>query len=131
MSRTDLIADAFTIIRNAVRIKGETVEIPASSLLKSIVEILKKTGYIENSKFIDDKKQGLIRIYLKYTDKKSAINNLKRISRPGLRVYVKKHKIPIVLRGKGIAFISTSQGIFTDKEAREKKLGGEVIGYVW
>lgn len=131
MSRTDLIADAFTIIRNAVRAKKETVEVPASSLIRSIVEILKKTDYIENSKFIDDKKQGLIRIYLKYTDKKSVINNLKRISKPGLRVYVKKDKIPIVLRGKGTAFISTSQGVLTDKEAREKNLGGEVIGYVW
>ena len=131
MSRTDLIADAFTIIRNATLVKKETVEVPASSLIKSIVEILKTNGYIENFKFIDDKRQGMVRIYLKYIDKKSAINNLKRISRPGLRIYVKKNKIPIVLRGKGIAFISTSQGILTNKEAREKNLGGEVIGYIW
>lgn len=131
MSRTDLISDAFTIIRNASCVKKEVVNIPASSVMSSVVEILKREGYIENFKYIEDKKQGTLRIYLKYVRGKPAINNLKRISKPGLRIYVKRDKIPLVLRGRGIAFISTSTGIITDREAREKKIGGEVIGYVW
>jgi small subunit ribosomal protein S8 len=131
MSRTDLISDVFTIIRNASIIKKQVINIPSSLMVQSIAEILKKEGYIENFKFIDDKKQGTLRLYLKYIGDKPAINNLKRISKPGLRRYVKKEDIPFVLRGKGIAIISTSQGILTDKQAREKKLGGEVIGYVW
>ena len=131
MSRTDLISDVFTIIRNAVRIKKQVVNVPASLVIKSIAEILKQENYIENFKFIDDKKQGILRIYLKYIDGKAAINNLKRISKPGLRIYVKNDEIPFVLRGRGIAIISTSQGVLTDKQAREKKIGGEVIGYVW
>jgi small subunit ribosomal protein S8 len=131
MSRTDLIADVFCIIRNATRIKKEVVEVPASSMVQSIAEILKREGYIENYKFMEDKKQGILKIYLKYIDNKSSIKNLKRISKPGLRIYAKKDEIPSVLRGRGVAFISTSQGILTDKEARERKVGGEVIGYVW
>lgn len=131
MGRTDLVADVFTIIRNATRIKKEVVEVPASSIVQSIAEILKSEGYIENYKFMEDKKQGMLRIYLKYIDNKSAIRNLKRISKPGLRIYAKKDEIPSVLRGRGVAFISTSHGILTDKQAREKKIGGEIIGYVW
>ena len=131
MARTDLIADVFTIIRNASCIKKPVVNVPASCVIKSMVEILKREGYIENFKFINDKKQGILRIYLKYINNKPVINNLKRISKPGLRMYVKKDKIPFVLRGRGIAFISTSQGIISDKEARGKKVGGEVVGYVW
>lgn len=131
MSRTDLVSDVFTIIRNAVRIKKETVDVPASALVSAIAEILKKEAYIENFKFIDDKKQGILRIYLKYINNKPAIINLKRVSRPGLRVYAKKNKIPSVLRGRGIALISTSQGIFSGKQARDKNIGGEVIGYIW
>ena len=131
MSRVDLISDVFTIIRNASRIKKQVANIPASTVIKSIVEILKREGYIENFKFIDDKRQGILRIYLKYIDEKPAIKNIKRISKPGLRIYVKKDQIPFVLRGRGIAIISTSGGILTGKEAREKKVGGEVIGYVW
>ena len=131
MSRTDLISDVFTIIRNATCIKKQVVNVPASLVIKSIAEILKGEGYIENFKFIDDKKQGTLRLYLKYINNKSAINNLKRISKPGLRVYVKSDKVPSVYRGRGIAFISTSRGVLTDKEARERKIGGEVIGYVW
>jgi small subunit ribosomal protein S8 len=100
-------------------------------MVQSIAEILKREGYIENYKLMEDKKQGILRIYLKYIDNKSAIRNLKRISKPGLRIYAKKDEIPSVLRGRGVAFISTSQGILTDKEAREKKIGGEIIGYVW
>ncbi len=131
MARTDLVADVFTIIRNATRIKKEVVEVPASSMVQSIAQILKREGYIENYKFMEDKKQGILRIYLKYIDNKSAIRNLKRISKPGLRIYAKKDEIPSVLRGRGVAFISTSQGVLTDKEARDRKIGGEIIGYVW
>jgi len=130
MSRTDLIADVFTMIRNAMMVKKENIDVPASSGIKAILEILKKEGYIENLKPIEDKKQGLIRIYLKYIAGKSAIRSIKRVSRPGLRVYAKKEKLPIVLRGRGIALISTSSGLLTNKEAREKGLGGEVIGYI-
>lgn len=131
MSRTDLIADAFTIIRNAIMAKKDNVDIPASNTLKSISEILKKEGYIENFKSIEDKKQGLIRVYLKYIAGKSAIRNISRISKPGLRIYVKHKKVPSVLRGRGIAVISTSKGIMTDREARELGIGGETVGYVW
>jgi small subunit ribosomal protein S8 len=131
MSRTDLIADVFTIIRNAILIKRDAVDVPASSNIKEIMAILKKNEYIDNFKLIEDNKQGLVRVYLKYTAGKSAIRNIKRISKPGLRVYVKGKKVPIVLRGRGIAIISTSKGVITDKEARELGAGGEVIGYVW
>ena len=131
MSRTDLIADVFTIIRNAIMIKREAVDVPASNIIKKILGILKEEGYIENFKAIEDKKQGVCRVYLKYTAGKSAIRNIKRISRPGLRSYVKNKKVPAVLRGKGIAVISTPKGLMTDKAAREGGLGGEVIGYIW
>lgn len=131
MSRTDLISDAFTIIRNAVMIKRDNVDVPASNTVKKILEILKKEDYIENLKPIEDKRQGILRVYLKYVLGKSAIKNIKRISKPSLRVYVTKDKVPLVLRGRGMALISTSKGIMTDKEAREAGLGGEVMGYVW
>ncbi len=131
MSRTDLIADVFTIIRNAIAIKRDSVDLPASGNIKSIMEILKKNEYIDNYKFIEDKKQGMVRVYLKYTAGRPAIRNLKRISRSGLRVYVKGKSVPTVLRGRGLAIISTSKGVVSDKEARELGVGGEVIGYVW
>lgn len=131
MSRTDLIADVFTMVRNAIMVKKETVDVPASKAVKSILEILKREDYIETFKLIEDKKQGVLRVYLKYADLKPAIRNVKRISRPGLRIYVTKDKIPWVLRGKGLAIISTSQGIITDKEARAQGLGGEVLAYIW
>lgn len=131
MSRTDLIADVFTIIRNAVMIKKENVDVPASNTVKAVLEILKKENYIEDTKFIDDKKQGRVRIYLKYIADKPAIRSIKRVSRPGLRVYVKRDKVPQVLRGRGLAIISTSKGIVTDRQAREAGLGGEVLGYIW
>ena len=131
MSRTDLIADVFTMIRNAMMAKKENVDVPASNTIKAIMEILKKEDYIENFKLLEDKKQGSVRVYLKYIANKPAIRNIKRISRPGLRVYAKGAKVPHVLRGKGIAIVSTSRGIITDKEARESKVGGEVIGYIW
>jgi len=131
MSRSDLIADVFTTIRNAIMAKKESVDVPASNTIKSISEILKKEGYIENFKLIEDKKQGLVRIYLKYIASKSAIRNIKRISKPGLRIYVKHQKVPSVLRGRGIAIISTSKGLMIDKEARETGVGGEILGYIW
>ena len=131
MSRTDLIADVFTIIRNAIIIKKDAVDLPASNNIKSIIAILKNNEYIDNFKLIEDKKQGVVRVYLKYIAGKSAIRNLKRISKPGLRVYVAGKKLPSVLRGRGLAIISTSKGVITDKEAREQGIGGEVIGYIW
>src|SRR3989338_7628057 len=118
MSRTDLIADVFTMIRNAMMAKKENVDVPASNTIKAIMEILKKEDYIENFKLLEDKKQGSVRVYLKYIANKPAIRNIKRISRPGLRVYAKGAKVPRVLRCKGIAIVSTSRGIITDKEAR-------------
>lgn len=131
MPRTDLIADVFAIIRNAIMAKKDNVDVPASNTVKSILEILKKESYIENFKLIEDRKQGLARIYLKYIAGKPAIRNIKRISRPGLRAYVKHQKVPSVLRGRGLAIISTSKGIMVDREARDLKIGGEVIGYIW
>jgi len=131
MSRTDLLADTFTMIRNAIMAKKENLDVPASRMTKSVLEILKRENYIDNYKFIEDKKQGILRIYLKYTGKKPAIMKIKRVSRPGLRIYTKKAKIPVVLRGKGLAILSTSKGILTDKEAKEKNLGGEILGFIW
>jgi small subunit ribosomal protein S8 len=131
MSRTDLISDAFAMIRNAIMAKKDTVDVPASSTLKSILEILKKEGYVENLKVIEDRRQGIIRIYLKYIEAKPAIRNIRRISRPSLRVYVKKDRVPSVLKGKGLAIITTSRGILTDAEARAQGLGGEIMAYVW
>ncbi len=130
MSRTDLIADAFTIIRNGIMAKKDIVDIPASTTINSILDILKKESYIENFKLMEDKKQGIARIYLKYIAHKPAIRMIKRISKPGLRVYVNKLKVPSVLRGRGLAIISTSKGIVTDKQAKELGVGGEVIGYI-
>jgi small subunit ribosomal protein S8 len=131
MSRTDLVADVFTIIRNAKMAKKDNADVPASGAIKSILEILKREDYIENFKLIENKKQGVARVYLKYIAGKSAIRSIKRVSRPGLRVYVKRNKVPQVLRGRGIAIISTSKGIITDKEARELGTGGEIMGYIW
>jgi small subunit ribosomal protein S8 len=131
MARTDLLADTFTMIRNAIMVKKENVDVPALSTTKAILEILKRESYIDNFKLIEDKRQGMLRVYLKYTLGKPAIKNIKRISRPGLRAYVRRDKIPYVLRGKGLAIISTPKGIMTDAVARETGLGGEVIAYIW
>jgi small subunit ribosomal protein S8 len=131
MSRSDLIADTLTMIRNAVMAKKDTVDVLASNTIKSILDILKKQNYIDNFKLIEDKKQGLLRVYLKYIKGQPAIRSIKRISKPGLRVYVKSDKIPSVLRGRGMAILTTSGGIMTDAEARNKGVGGEVIAYVW
>ena len=131
MSRTDLLADVFTMIRNAIMAKKDAVDIPASNSIKSILQILKKENYLEDFKLIEDKLQGRARIYLKYIAGKPAIRNIKRISRPGLRVYAHSEKIPIVLRGRGLAIVSSSKGVMTDTEARDLKVGGEIIAYVW
>lgn len=131
MSLTDPIANVLTLIRNACRAGYENVDMPSSEMSKSIAEILKQEGYIENYRFSQDGKQGILRIYLRYSNKEPVITNLKRVSRPGLRVYAKKDKLPYVLRGKGIAIISTSRGVITDKQARELKVGGEVVCFVW
>ena len=131
MTISDPISDMLNRIRNAVMARKENLDIPASGSIKDILEILKNEDYIENFKLIEDKKQGVFRVYLKYTFGKSAIRNIKRVSRPGLRLYVKRDKIPLVLRGRGIAIVSTSKGVVTDTQARKLGIGGEVIGYVW
>lgn len=131
MARTDSLADTFTMIRNAIMARKENVDVPSLGTTKAILEIMKEQGYIDNFKFIDDKRQGVLSVYLKYTLGKSAIKNIRRISRPGLRTYVKHDKIPYVLRGKGLSIISTSKGIMTDRQAREAGLGGEVVLYIW
>jgi len=126
------IADMLTRIRNANLVRHETVELPASKVKKQIAEILKREGFIRDAEYIEDNKQGLIRIFLKYgQNNERVITGLKRISKPGLRVYTKANEIPRVLGGLGIAIISTSKGIVTDKEARQFKTGGEVLCYVW
>jgi small subunit ribosomal protein S8 len=131
MSRTDLIAEVFTRIRNAVMAKKVNLDVPSSTIILAILGILKRESYIDDFKFIEDKKQGKVRIYLKYVAGKSAITKIRRVSRPGLRLYVKKDKMPTVLRGRGLAIVSTSHGIITNVEAKEKGFGGEVIGYIW
>lgn len=129
---TDSIADMLTRIRNAHLAGKDSVEVPSSKVKKNIAEILKKEGYIREFDFISDNKQGMLKLYLKYdkTDQ-GAILGLKRISKPGLRVYANKDELPQVLNGLGIAIISTSRGVMTDGDAREQGLGGEVICYVW
>lgn len=129
---TDTIADMLTRIRNANQMHYKEVSIPASNTKKEITKILKDEGFIENYKIENDNVQGTIVVTLKYTDKKErVITGLKRISKPGLRVYVKGEEVPKVLNGLGIAIISTSEGIMTDKEARKKNIGGEVLAYIW
>lgn len=129
---TDPIADLLTRIRNANMVKHATVDVPASNLKKRLVEIFLEEGYIKGYDIIDDNKQGVIRIELKYGESKErVITGLKRISKPGLRVYAKKTDVPKVLGGLGTAVISTSSGIITDKEARKLGVGGEVICYIW
>ena len=133
MNTTDPIADMLTRIRNANSSKHKTVDIPSSNMKLAIANILFKEGYIKAFEEIkEENNQGVIRITLKYTEKgKKVIDGLKRISKPGLRVYASKDELPKVLNGLGIALISTSKGIMTDKEAREAGLGGEVLAYVW
>jgi len=132
MQITDAIADMLTRIRNACSSKHETVDIPASNIKKDIARILLDEGYVKNVEFIDDGKQGIIRITLKYTsNKQSVISGIKRISKPGLRVYANKDELPKVLGGLGVAVISTSKGVMTDKKARAEGVGGEVLAFIW
>ncbi|UCG52245.1 MAG: 30S ribosomal protein S8 [Candidatus Latescibacterota bacterium] len=132
MSMTDPIADYLTRIRNGLRARQRYTDIPASRVKAELSKILVSAGYIKGVKFIDDDKQGLLRIYLKYgKDNEAAINGLKRISKPSLRVYVASNKIPRVLGGYGMAILSTSQGILPDSECRNRGIGGEVICEVW
>ncbi len=129
---TDPIADMLTRIRNANMVRHSTVQIPASNLKRSIAEILKQEGFIKDYEVIKDQKQGIIRIHLKYgQNNQRIISGLKRISKPGLRVYVNKDELPKVLGGLGIAIISTSRGVMTDREARKIGCGGEVLCYIW
>jgi len=129
---SDPIADMLTVIRNANRVKKEKVDIPSSKLKLEIIKILKNEGYIKNFKLIEESKKSYIRIYLKYTPNgESVIHDLKRVSRPSLRVYKKKNQIPRVYNGYGTSIISTSKGVLTDKKARESNVGGEVICYIW
>ena len=132
MQITDPIADMLTRIRNANTAKHETVDIPASNMKKAIAEILNNEGYIKGYQIIEDGKQGVIRVTLKYTgNKEKVITGIKRISKPGLRMYAPADELPRVLKGLGIAIISTSKGIMTDKEARKLHIGGEVLAFVW
>ena len=132
MSMSDPIADFLTRIRNAGMVYHDKVEVPASRVKKELAELLKAEGYIKDVEYIADDKQGMIRMYLKYgPNRERVITGLKRISRPGLRVYAKKDEMPKVLGGLGIAVISTSKGVMTDKKARKEGLGGEVISYIW
>ena len=132
MTMTDPIADMLTRIRNANTVGHETVEIPASKMKKAIAEILKEEGYITDFEVIEDDKQGMIKVTMKYgANKERVISGIKKISKPGLKVYAKANDVPKVLGGLGIAIISTSKGIVSDKEARKLGVGGEVICYVW
>ena len=134
MQITDTIADLLTRIRNASTAKHETVDVPASNMKKAIVQILAEEGYIKSYTVIEDKGnvQGTIRIVLKYgAGKTPAISGLKRVSKPGLRVYTNVEDMPRVLKGLGIAILSTSKGVMTDKKARAEKVGGEVLAFIW
>ena len=132
MQISDVIADMLTRIRNANDAKHETVDIPASNMTKAIAEILLNEGYIKSYTVVEDGKQGIIRVTLKYTaGKQKVIHGLRRVSKPGLRIYSNCEDLPKVLGGLGIAIISTSKGIMTDKKAREANVGGEVLAFVW
>ena len=132
MLMNDPIADMLTRIRNALIARHDTVTLPASNMKKAIAKILLEEGYIKSVDYIDDGVQGQIKIVLKYVEnKKSVINGLKRISTPGLRVYARTDELPKVLGGLGIAIVSTSKGVMTDKEARKAGVGGEVLAYIW
>lgn len=132
MQITDPIADLLTRIRNANSAKHEAVDIPASNMKKSITEILLEEGYIKNYQIIDDGKQGIIRIALKYgPNKTKIIQGMRRVSKPGLRIYANCEDMPKVMKGLGVAIVSTSKGIMTDKKARKENVGGEVLAFVW
>ena len=132
MQISDVIADMLTRIRNANDAKHETVDIPASNLKKSIAEILLEEGFIKNFQIVEDGKQGIIRVALKYAPgKQKVIHGLKRVSKPGLRIYSNCEDMPKVMNGLGIAIVSTSKGVMTDKKARQANVGGEILAFVW
>lgn len=132
MQITDAIADLLTRIRNASAAKHEYVDVPASNMKKAIVQILVDEGYVQSYTVKEDGKQGIIRIALKYTeDKKAVITGLRRVSKPGLRIYAKCEDMPKVMKGLGIAIVSTSKGVMTDKQARKENVGGEILAFVW
>lgn len=132
MQITDSIADLLTRIRNANTAKHDTVEIPASNLKKSIVQILLDEGYIKDFTVTEDGKQGVIKVVLKYTEGKApVITGLRRVSKPGLRIYSDVENLPKVMKGLGVAIISTSKGVMTDRQARKENVGGEVLAYIW
>ena len=132
MHITDTVADMLTRIRNANSAKHDTVDIPASNMMKAIARILLEEGYIKSYTVVEDGKQGVIRIVLKYgPNKTQVISGLRRVSKPGLRIYTSCEDMPRVMKGLGIAILSTSKGIMTDKEARKEKVGGEVLAFIW
>ena len=132
MQISDVIADMLTRIRNANDAKHDTVDIPASNLKKSIAEILLEEGYIKSFQIVEDGKQGIIRVALKYAPgKQKVIHGLKRVSKPGLRIYTNCEDMPKVMNGLGIAIVSTSKGVMTDKKARKANVGGEILAFVW
>lgn len=132
MQITDAIADLLTRIRNASSAKHDTVDIPASNIKKAIVKILLDEGYIKNYQVIEDSKQGIIRVTLKYgANKSQTITGLRRVSKPGLRIYTNCEEMPKVMKGLGIAIVSTSKGVMTDKQARKENVGGEVLAFIW
>ena len=131
MQVTDTIADLLTRIRNAQAAKHATVEVPASNLKKSICQILVDEGYVKNFSVKEDGKQGMITITLKYVGKQPVIKGLKRVSKPGLRIYSNAQELPKVMKGLGVAIISTSKGVMTDRQARKENVGGEVLAFIW
>ena len=131
MQISDVIADMLTRIRNANDAKHESVDIPASNLKKSIAEILLEEGFIKNFQIVEDGKQGIIRVTLKYVGKQKVIHGLRRVSKPGLRIYSNCEDMPKVMNGLGIAIVSTSKGVMTDKKARLENVGGEILAFVW
>ncbi|WP_096271370.1 30S ribosomal protein S8 [Paucisalibacillus globulus] len=132
MVMTDPIADMLTRIRNANMVKHEKLELPASKIKTDIADILKREGFVRDYEVIEDNKQGILRVFLKYgANEERVITGIKRISKPGLRVYAKADEVPRVLNGLGIAIVSTSKGVLSDKEARSQAVGGEVLAYVW
>jgi len=131
MSLNDPISNFLTTLRNGIMVHKETVDVPASTLVGQILEIFKTDGYVEDYRLMKDNSQGTFKVYLKYDGKKAAIMGLKKISKPGFRVYAKNDSVPRVLNGLGTAVISTSKGVITDRKAREENIGGEVLCYVW
>ncbi len=131
MQMSDVIADMLTRIRNANNAKHDTVDIPASNMKKAIADILVKEGYVKGYQIVEDGKQGIIRVALKYNGKEKVIKGLRRVSKPGLRIYASCEDMPRVMNGLGVAIVSTSKGIMTDKEARKNNIGGEVLAFVW